>query len=58
MRGIISDLHWQADFNGYECGYPEINVIGVYTSHKLQVDLLIDTETREVLEVVPLEYDE
>lgn len=53
MHAIISNLHWQSDFNGEDYGYDDINVIGVYTAHKLNADLLIDMDTLEVLEIIP-----
>ena len=27
---INLDLHWSSDWNGYEVGFPEANVVGLY----------------------------
>jgi hypothetical protein len=51
MTGIISDLHWQSDWNGYEVGYDNVGVVGLYTSEKLGADLYLNAETDEVLEI-------
>jgi len=58
MEAVITGLHWQSDWNGYEVGYPEIPVVGLYTSHKLGLDLYINTETGEVLEAWESVYDD
>lgn len=52
MKGIIRNLHWQSDWNGDEVSYPEILVVGLYTSHELGCDFYINTETGDVLEVM------
>lgn len=49
----IENLHWQSDWNGYEVGYPEIPVVGLYTSDALGADFYIDTETMRVIEIMP-----
>lgn len=52
MKAYISRLHWQSDWNGDEVGYPDLNVVGLYTSDTLSVDVYLDTETGEVLEIM------
>lgn len=53
MDGIIKDLHWYSDWNGYEVGYDEILVVGLYRSERLSCDMYINTENGEVLEIIP-----
>lgn len=48
-------LHWQVDFNGYEYGYPDVDVIGVYTNPETGKDMLIDVENGVVLEEFEVE---
>lgn len=46
------DLHWQSDWNGDEVGFPEVDVVGLYsfeTADQESVFLYIDTSTRQVL---------
>ena len=45
-----ADLHWSSDWNGYEVGYPEISVVGLYTDKKEPYAYYINTETGEVLD--------
>ena len=45
------DLHWSSDWNGYEVGYPELNVVGLYSlSNNPDIHFYIDMETLTVLE--------
>ena len=55
---IIHNLRWQSDWNGDEVGYPEYNVVGLYTSDELRVDVYIDTESQMVLAIMPHYYDD
>lgn len=57
MVGVISDLHWQSDWNGYEVGYDDIDVVGLYTSTKLGIDVYLNAENGEILEVFTEEED-
>ena len=52
MNAIIRNLHWRSDWNGDEVGYPDVLVVGLYTSYALGCDFYIDTETGDVLEVL------
>lgn len=47
------DLHWWSDWNGYEVGYPEISIVGLYAM-KLnpKVSFYIDMENGRILEVL------
>lgn len=51
MRAFVNDLHWLGDWNGYEVGFPEINIVELYHSEKLDCDFCIDKETNEILHV-------
>lgn len=51
MNGYISDLHWQSDWNGYEVGFDDVDVVGLYTSDNLGVSVYLNTLSGEVLEV-------
>ena len=51
MQAFVNDLHWWSDWNGYEVGFPECNVVGLYHSEKLDCDFYIDVETNEILQV-------
>lgn len=58
MNAILSNLHWQSDWNGEDVGFPEYNVLGLYTSQSLGIDVYLDAETGEVLQVLPHEDDD
>jgi hypothetical protein len=50
---IITDyslLGWQSDWNGYEVGYDDVNVVGLYQMLFTNVYLYIDMDTNTVLE--------
>lgn len=49
-------LHWLSDWNGYEVGFSDSNVVGHYMHGEL--NLYIDTETDTVLEMWFDEEDE
>ena len=57
MQAYIDNLHWQSDWNGYEVGFPEYNVVGLYSSPILGCDFYVDAETGRVLEVMKVEDD-
>lgn len=52
MIAYIGDLHWQSDWNGEDVGFPEVPVVGLYTSASLGVDLYINAEDSSVLEII------
>ena len=45
-----TQLHWQSDWNGYEVGYPEVLVVGLYSDPKSNKSMYIDIENSLVLE--------
>lgn len=51
-------LIWQSDFNGYEMGYDEVNVVGVYMHPNFDIIFEIDMETMEILNVFDISEDE
>lgn len=48
-------LHWESDWNGYEVGYPEIDVLGLYYEPAINMHHYIDTETGDIIESFQLE---
>lgn len=58
MEAIIRNLRWQSDWNGYEVGFDDVLVVGLYTSDELACDFYINIETLEILEVMPHNDDE
>ena len=48
-------LYWQSDWCGYEVGYPEIDVVGLYTDGDGN-DYYIDVENVIILERI--NYDD
>lgn len=57
MQAKISELHWYSDWNGYEVGFDDVLVVGLYGSEKLDCDFYINVESSEVLRVLPREFD-
>jgi hypothetical protein len=57
MNGVATDLHWSSDWNGDEVGFPEIDVVGLYSSEKLGCHFYMDMSTNEILEVM-IDVDE
>lgn len=49
------DLIWQSDWNGYEVGYDDVPVVGLYQIAGTETYLLIDIENDEVLEKYEME---
>lgn len=58
MKANISNLGWQSDWDGKDVGFPEIDVVGLYSSSMLQADFYIDMDTMEVLQITMWEEDE
>lgn len=52
MNATIRNLRWQSDWSGYEVGYPDVPVVGLYTSDGLGVDLYVNTETGDVIKIL------
>lgn len=52
MNAIMRNLIWQSDWNGYEVGFDDTGVVGLYTSHELCCDVYIDAEDGTILQVM------
>lgn len=48
-RDYVNDL-WSSDWNGEDVGYPEIDIVGLYTLKDKPVHYYVNTETGVVLE--------
>lgn len=48
----LTDLVWSSDWNGYEVGYPESEIVGLYTQERDDgyYSYYIDIVTNKVLE--------
>lgn len=46
-----SDFHWYSDWNGYEVGYPEYDVIGLYSLPDTDIYMYVDTASGYIVEV-------
>ena len=55
FKAIIDDLRWQSDWNGYEVGWEDIEVIGLYTNDELMCDFYIDVLDHKVVQIMPHE---
>lgn len=43
-------LRWNSDFNGYEVGYEDVSVVGVYSIEN-DIDMYINMENMQILEI-------
>ena len=48
----LTDLAWSSDWNGYEVGYPDSEVVGLYSQERYdgRYGFYIDMKTDEVLD--------
>lgn len=48
----LTDLVWSSDWNGYEVGYPEVEVVGLYLLERDDgcYNFYLDMETYKVLD--------
>ena len=48
----LTDLVWSSDWNGYEVGYPEVEVVGLYLQERDEgcYNFYLDMETYKVLD--------
>ena len=48
----LTDLAWSSDWNGYEVGYPEVEVVGLYSQVRDDghYSFYLDMETNKVLD--------
>jgi hypothetical protein len=44
------DLLWQSDWNGFEIGYEEVAVVGLYQLVNTELYFYIDMENQKILE--------
>jgi hypothetical protein len=47
----FEDLIWQNDFNGEDCGFDNVNVVGFYYHDKLGLLIEVNIETMEILRI-------
>ena len=46
-------LHWQSDWNGYEVGHDNVEVIGLYSDpNNEKVDYYINVDTHRIVEIL------
>lgn len=45
------DLHWSSDWNGYEVGYDDIPVVGLYSFKGTEIYVYLNTEDGTILEI-------
>lgn len=52
MRIKLTDLYWSSDWNGYEVGYPDSEVVGLYCQDREdgRYSFYIDFERDEILD--------
>lgn len=48
-------FHWSSDWNGYEVGYDDIDVVGLYSFPHTEVYFYVDVETGTILEMWEME---
>lgn len=56
----LTDLRWSSDWNGYEVGYPEVGVVGLYqliNENEQEIYLYIDIDNMKLLEWWVVEDD-
>lgn len=46
---VWNNMHWSSDWNGYEVGYPDVPVVGLYRDTE-ETNHYIDIEKNEILE--------
>lgn len=51
----LDELVWICDFNGYELGYPEEEIVSVYSYKGL--DIIINPDSTKVLKIIMEEDD-
>jgi hypothetical protein len=52
------DLYWYSDWNGYECGYDDVAVVGYYALAGTDISMFIDMDKMKILEVFCECHDE
>lgn len=52
------DTHWNSDWNGYEVGYPDVLVVGLYSlAINPEIYFYVDMETLDILEAWAINED-
>ena len=54
-KRTLDELVWICDFNGYELGFPEEEIVSIYNYKGL--DILIDVSEMKVLKIITEEVD-
>ena len=54
-KRTLDELVWICDFNGYELGYPDVEIVSIYNYKGL--DILIDVSEMKVLKIITEEVD-
>lgn len=54
-KRTLDELLWICDFNGDELGYPEEEIVSIY-SHK-GLDIIVDSSKTKVLKIIMEEVD-
>jgi hypothetical protein len=47
---FYDDLLWQSDWNGYELGYDDISVVGLYSLKNTELNFYIDMDKGKILD--------
>lgn len=48
----LKRLRWQSDWNGYEVGFEDVEVVGLYQLEDTEIMMYINAETGEILEIL------
>ena len=51
----LDELVWICDFNGYELGYPDVEIVSIYNYKGL--DIIVDFSKTKVLKIIVEEDD-
>lgn len=54
-KRTLDELVWICDFNGYELGFPEEEIVSIY-NHK-GLDIIVDSSKTKVLKIMIEEVD-
>ena len=57
MKITIDNLLWQSDLKGYEVGFHDLPVVGLYHSLELHCNFYISYEDSKVLMIISLEEE-
>lgn len=54
----LQDFRWQSDWNGYEVGFDDLPVVGLYSMNNYPIDVYIDSETGRIIEAWCNEFED